>query len=424
MGVHGRNVGRQGTGSGDGGVGRVDRAQANLTVLFVSSGGLLAGAERCLLETATVLARGPVRPIVVVPYAGKLSAELASRNLDVRVMELGVFRSRTELRSPMVLLRLLQLVPACVRLARLIRRERVDVVHSNTSAVFAGAFAALITRRPHIWHVREILPRRGPAWRLVHWLIPRLSSRVVCVSSAVMDQFDHAPPDQHQRLRLVADGIPVDDFVAAAGELHRSPSPRVGMHSRINPWKGHETFVEAAARVRQKFPDTQFFIVGECLNAYRPLRDRLVATVQRLGLDRHMTLTGYLPYHQVARLLASYDVFVLPSSSPEPLGIVLLEAMAFGKPVVATNQGGPLDVVEPGVTGLLVPPDDPSAMADALIALLESAETRRAMGRAGAARVRDLFTIERHVAQLLDVYCEATGRTGEVWSSDPCRRAA
>ncbi len=382
-----------------------------MNVLFIGSGGRLAGAERCLLEAASALAQGQVQPLVVVPDAGRLSVELAARGLDVRIMELGVVRSRTELRSPMLLLRLLQQLPAVLQLAWLIRCERIDLVHSNSSAVFAGAVAALLTRRPHVWHVREMLPPRGALPALLRWLIPRLSHRVVCISMAVKDQFGNGSPEQQQKLRLVADGIDVDKFLemAQAREPRPDGPPRVGMNSRINPWKGQRTFVETAARVRQWFPDTHFFVVGECLEVYRPLRDEIVALSERLGLDGHLTLTGYLPYDQVARLLARYDVFVLPSSAPEPLGIVMLEAMACGKPVVATNQGGPLDVVQHGVTGLLVPPDDPAALAAAITTLLKSEETRRAMGRAGAARVQALFTIQRHVAQLLEVYREVMG---------------
>ena len=393
-----------------------------MNVLFVSSGGRLAGAERCLLEATSALARGRVRPLVVVPDAGRLSVELAARGIDVRIMELGVARSRTELRSPMLLLRLLQQLPAVLQLAFLIRRERIHLVHSNSSAVFAGAVAALLTRRPHVWHVREMLLPKGALSAFLRWLIPRLSHRVVCISMAVKDQFGNCSPEQQQKLRLVADGIDVDKFLrmAQAREPGSDGPPRVGMNSRINPWKGQRTFVGAAARVRTLFPETRFFIVGECLDVYRPLRDEIVELSERLGLDGHLTLTGYLPYDQVARLLASYDVFVLPSSAPEPLGIVMLEAMACGKPVVATNQGGPLDVVQHGVTGLLVPPDDPAALAEAIATLLSSEDTRRAMGRAGAARVRALFTLDRHVAQLLDVYREVMGDTSNEWSDELC----
>jgi len=149
---------------------------------------------------------------------------------------------------------------------------------------------------------------------------------------------------------------------------------------------------------------------------YEPLRQRIASRAENLGLDGSLVWTGQLSYKALAQLLATYDVFVLPSSHPEPLGIVMLEAMACGKPVVATRQGGPLDVVVDGVTGLLVPPNDPPAMAAAIESLLSSEERRREMGGAGAVRVREEFTIEKHVP----VSCRSTKSSpGRVSDDEP-----
>ncbi len=379
-------------------------------VLFVNAWHGLAGAERCLLEAATALKARGVTPIVALPARGALAAELRRLGIRARFLNLGVMGNRQELRSPMLLLRLFQQPIAAVRLAALIREERIDIVHSNSSAVAAGALGSFLARRPHVWHIREMLPERGAVGRIMRWLISRFSHRVICVSTAVRERLLLGSAGHASKVVVIPDGIDVDAFLSLAGGANGHPQSelRIGMNSRINPWKGQSTFVEAASLVRRRFPNTRFWVAGGCLEVYEPLRQRIASRAENLGLDGSLVWTGHLLYQALAQLLATYDVFVLPSSQPEPLGIVMLEAMACGKPVVATRQGGPLDVVVDGVTGLLVPPNDPQAMAAAIEGLLSSEERRREMGSAGAVRVREEFTIEKHVARLMAIYQELT----------------
>jgi glycosyltransferase involved in cell wall biosynthesis len=389
-----------------------DRPERPLKILFVNASSGLAGAERSLLETAVPLKARGVTPVVALPGDGALAAELRDHGIETRFLNLGVMASRQELRSPLLLLRLLQQPVAAIRLAIIIRKERIDIVHSNTSAVAAGALGAFLARRPHVWHIREMLPEHGLLGAVMRWLIGHFSDRVICISVAVRYRFLKGSSRHARKAVIIANGIDVDAFASMASRADARPESelRIGMNSRVNPWKGQDTFVEAASIVRRRFPNSRFWIAGGCLSAYEPLKRRIAARAEDLGLDGHLTWAGQLPYEALARLLATYDVLVLPSSEPEPFGRVMLEAMACGKPVVATAHGGPLDVVVDGVTGLLVPPDNPPAMAAAVETLLSSEEMRRRMGTAGAERVREHFSLEREVDRLMSLYRDVGGK--------------
>lgn len=375
---------------------------ANKTILYVSSSGdLMGGAERCLVDLATGIEQYGWRPLVVVPFHGALADTLVTAGVPVQVSELGVFRSRREMRSPTLLIRLASMIPAIVRLAALIRRARVTIVHSNTSVVLAGAVAARLTGRPHIWHVREILS--GPTWRFLRRIILTLSDRVVCISAAVADNVAPLGSPERARVVVIPDGIDLRHFSPATSPVHADKC-RVGMVARITPWKGHDVFLQAACIVAQRIPNAEFFLVGGHLPAYETLFARLFALRSELGLDHRVRFIDHVDRHAARDFLASLAVVVVPSTLPEPGGLVALEAMALGRPVVATRHGGPLDFITDGVNGRLVTPNDAPALADAIIALLQDAATRQALGVAARQTIEREYDLPRQMERLTMLY--------------------
>ena len=167
------------------------------------------------------------------------------------------------------------------------------------------------------------------------------------------------------------------------------------------PHKGQRHLIEAAHLVVQKMPDVRFVILGE-----GELRDALERLVKEYHLEKHVLLPGFRT--DVLGCLKSFDLFAM-SSVTEGLGTSLLDAMACSRAIVATTAGGIPEVVEDGVTGILVPPRDHAAMADAVLALLGDERRRHALGDAGFARVREKFTVERMIAGTAAVYARVAG---------------
>lgn len=361
----------------------------------------MGGAERCLVDLATGIERYGWLPLVVAPFHGALADTLVTAGISVQVSELGVFRSRREMRSPKLLMRLATTVPAIIRLAAVIRRAHVTIVHSNTSVVLAGAVAARLTGRPHIWYVREILS--GPTWRLMRRVILTLSDRVVCISAAVADNVAPLGSPERARVVVIPDGVDLGHFSPLISPDHADKC-RVGMVARITPLKGHDVFLRAAGIVAQRIPNAEFFLVGGHLSAYQTLFDRLLALKAELGLDDRVYFIDHLDRHAVRDFLASLAVVVVPSTLPEGGGLVALEAMALGRPVVATRHGGPLDFITDGVNGRLVTPNDAPALADAIAALLQDGSMRQALGVAARRTIEREYDLSRQMERLTMLY--------------------
>ncbi len=382
-------------------------------MLFVNASGHFAGAEAMLVDLTANLDRKRWDPLVLVPFAGRLAEALSRAGVEVQVQPLAVLANRRQLRSPAALGRLAGALPcSALRLARLARRRGAALVHSNSSALLDGALAARLAGIPHVWHVRETIPQ-SPLFRALFGRAALgLSSSVLCISRAVRAQFGRLADDP--RLRIVHDGLDTRRFVATRPreEVRRSlgldGAPAVGMVTRITPRKGQAAFLDAARLLSRAFPTLRFVLVGGALPAYEPLRAQLHALAGEPPLAGRVVFLDEQPRHAIADLIQALDVLVVPTVDMEPFGLVLLEAMALGVPVVAT-RGGPDDVVLEGETGWLVPPADPGAIAGAVARLLRDPIVARRFGRAGRLRVRTQFAIERHVAEVEAVYRLVTG---------------
>jgi glycosyltransferase involved in cell wall biosynthesis len=209
------------------------------------------------------------------------------------------------------------------------------------------------------------------------------------------------------RVRVVYTGVDTAATVSAV-EVERVKErygllpfqPVIGTVANLFPRKGYEYLIEALTDIRRVIPHVHCLIIGEGEEHYCK---RLLGMVEEKKLKENVTFAGF--QQNVLSHISSMDVFVLPSIM-EGFGIVLLEAMAMAKPVVATAVGGIPEVVEDKVSGFLVSPKDSRALAQRILYLLENPQIRHQMGQAGRARVVEQFSVERMVTQLQGFYDE------------------
>ncbi|MDE2368748.1 MAG: glycosyltransferase family 4 protein [Burkholderiales bacterium] len=384
-------------------------APAELGVLFVHAGAELYGADRILLELTAGLAQRGVVPCVVLPTPGPLHDELARASVPAGRRNLGVLRRRY-FTLPGLLNRLRRIVSSTLHLRRVIRERGIDLVHSNTTAVLPGAFAALLCGVPHVWHVHEITTR--PAWfaRAMAWLVGRLSDRVVFVSAATRDHMGGLDPRVRRKGIVIHNGIDTTRATGGCVGVLRDEcgwsraQVLVGMVGRINWWKGQRKLLESADLLARRRQDLRFLMVGGTFDGEGRLRDELLADIEGRGLAGVVAVQDFRA--DIGNVLADLDIFVLPSTEPDPFPTVVLEAMAAGKPVVAFRHGGVCEMVEEGRSGILCTPGSAAELADAIERLASAPDMRVAMGMAGRERVDRLFTRAAFIDRFHALYRE------------------
>jgi glycosyltransferase involved in cell wall biosynthesis len=288
------------------------------------------------------------------------------------------------------------------QLAWLLRRQPVDVLHThNTKALFYGAPAARMAQVPVLVHTRH--GQRFGASQLhtsVFRMLTRLADRVVCVSrdSAGLSESEGIG---RSRLCTIWNGIDVRRFTYS-GPLPGGPAIMVG---RLSQEKDVATLIRAAALARKAFPEFRLQIAGE---------GKCAADLQRLSSE--LELNGSIDFlgevYNVPELLAKSSLLVLPSLT-EGISLTLLEAMARGLPVVATQVGGNPEVVLDGETGYLVPARQPERLAACMIALLRNPARAAEMGRKARERVMHHFDVRNMVARYEALYCESLGQPAD-----------
>jgi L-malate glycosyltransferase len=303
---------------------------------------------------------------------------------------------------------------AAWRFSRIVRRLQPDVIHAHDphGVAMAGLALSFSAGAARGGRVPALVAARRVDFHLKGNSFSRWKYRQVDCFIAASEAI---------RQMLISDGVPADhtvtvhegidvEHVAAAPPVnvhetfwlpHRAPV--VGNVAALVPHKGQRYLVDAAHLVVQEMPDVRFIILGE-----GELREHLEKQVHEYHLEKHVLLPGFRT--DVLGCIKGFDVFAM-SSVTEGLGTSLLDAMACGRPIVATAAGGIPEIVEDGVNGLLVPPRDARALARAIVDALKNEALRRRLGAAGLARVNERFTVERMVAETVSVYARVA-RTG------------
>ena len=303
-----------------------------------------------------------------------------------------------------------------LRLARSLRRDRIQILHTYNfyANVFAIPAAWLAGVAVIVASIRETGAYLTPMQKRVQKFVCRYADCVLVNADAVK-QWLLAQGYRREQIVVIRNGIDLSRFVTrnGSGQLRQelglpARAPLVAVLARLNQMKGIEYFLEAAAVIAGRCPDARFLIVGSNLiprddTAVEDVayRRALESSVVRLGLDGRVVFTGMRL--DVPEILSALSVSVLPSLS-EGLSNTLLESMAAGVPVVATRVGGNPEIVEEGVTGFLVPPRDPAALAKAVCQLLENPELASRFGQAGRQRVVECFSLERMVRETERLY--------------------
>jgi glycosyltransferase involved in cell wall biosynthesis len=361
-------------------------------LLFSSFAHLGQGGQESLFQLATRLDRNRFRPSVVVPSHGSLSQRLTARGIDVHALDL----------PKVAMASLRDMAVGLHRLSALINREGMDILHTDgpRNTFYAGVVGRL-KRKPVVWHVRSSEP--DPYDRFFCFL----STKIILVAEALAFRF----PGESQKAKCVTihNGVDLKRFaplthlsLKPSSPYFESPSIIIVHTGRVEPQKGQRQLVEACGRLRDQVPQLRIVFAGE-------IRDEeyfkeCLQCASNMGVRERIRFIGH--QEDVSALLQASDIFGLPSIRGEAFSRSILEAMATGKPVVATSCGGAAEAIIDNSSGFIVSPADSAALAERIALLAAREELRNQMGRAARTRAETFFGIEENVERTVRVYEE------------------
>jgi glycosyltransferase involved in cell wall biosynthesis len=390
-----------------------------IRVLFFDHTAELGGGEIALADLIRHLDRARVEPIVVLGSPGPLEERIkgfaAVHVMPIDAAVVGARKEALGLATPFQIAAVRAAIRYVFRLRRLLKDRHIEVLHTNSLKAFVlGGIAGRLQRVKVIWHVRDRIANDYLPNKVV-WLMRRLAKIlphfVIANSRATLETVGL---NGTRPAMVIASGVDLSKFspsgalASASDEPNSAVSKTVGLVGRICPWKGQHIFIEAAGFVHARWPNIRFQIIGAALFREHDYDAELRRTVEQRGLGQVVEFTGF--QSDVARAISGLDILVHASTVGEPFGQVIVQGMACEIPVIATNGGGVPEIVQDGVTGLLVPMADAPAMAQAICRLLEDHGSARKMGILGRKRAVGHFTIERSTEKLMDVCERVAGR--------------
>ncbi len=378
-------------------------------VLFVNHVGGISGAENSLLTLVRHLDRRRFQAAAAVP-AGPLASEFAELALPVSLMpELRLSRPRNPWQA---LAGALRLRGWAGKLAIAAQELGCDLVAANSLTAGIAAAMRVGRRLPVVWHARDL---RAPE-RTVRWLVPR-TARICAISACVADALIELHPRARERTALIYNGVDTALFrperprEQVRGELGvPADGIVIGTVGQLVPWKRQDLFLEAAAHIVAHMPRAWFLVVGaDLFGEHADYVAELRELAASLSLGNRVIFAGFR--EDIASVMAAMDL-MLHCAEQEPLGRSLMEAMSLGVPCVAGASHGPAEIIEDGVSGILVPPGDGEAMAARVVELLGRPGGAGRMGAAARRRIDEVFSAERMARLTEDLYEEALARTG------------
>ena len=365
------------------------------------------GSDRCLYELVKRIDRNRFTPVAVLPIEGILAGQLRALGVTVYITDPWVLRKGV-FRSIKLLSYLLTLPAVISRLVRIIRKEGIRVVYSNTSVIVGAPIAAFLTRRPHICHMRELYdsyPGLAPFYRSFLCLFSR---KIIAISNAVAAFARKGCP---AKTTVVYDGIALERFTgtpekipAELSEWKQQKRTIVSNIGRVSPIKGQELFIDAAQECSKSDGNLRFLIIGGIFKGNEQFMQGLQDRASAYGMQEMLTFTGFR--NDVDDFMTGSDIIVVSTVITEGLGQVVMEGMAAGKVVIAPDKGGPAELIEDGTDGILYRAGDRDALAQAIIKTAEDPALRKSIGETAKSKAEKKFGIQGNIDTIQEVLRE------------------
>ncbi|AZP04920.1 glycosyltransferase family 4 protein [Jeotgalibaca ciconiae] len=377
-------------------------------ILYLHAGAEMYGADKVLLELLKGLDKSQYNPIVVLPNDGVLVNALREEGITTEVIPYPILR-RKFFNPKGILDYSSSYIKYSKEIIKLVANTKIDLIHVNTTAVLEGIYLKKQLKAPIVWHIHEILLKPKFMYHLLNFLIGKCSDTIVVVSEAVKAHVCQSKFVNPEKVKVIYNGInnqefhPKNETEYLRNELHiPHDSVIVGMIGRVNAWKGQGDFLSAVEPILAKYDDVYALMVGGVFEGEEWRMEELKSKVAQSSNKERIIIQDFRK--DTPNIHNLFDIFILPSTNPDPLPTVVLESMASGKPVISYNHGGAMEMVREDVNGLFSKAGVPSGITSNIELLLDDSKLREKMGRNSAERQATLFSLVSYVKNFQDLY--------------------
>ncbi len=391
-----------------------------INILYYNHTAVVSGAEISLLGILNHIDRSRFSVILACPK-GELQEKASCLHIPTILLNPFEVGFNTKLASIHFITKLYHTIK---ELTVIIHDNNIDLIHANSvRAGLLACIAAYFRGIPVIVHVRDCIPFHFIG-KITREVIGRCSKKIICNSDYVKKHFAYNVKTLKKSIVIynAVDLAQFDPQKVDTSELKTELDlwnyyPIIAIIGQITPWKGQIDAIKAMSLVLKTFPTAKLLIVGSvkfkgtgvCYDNME--YDRMLHfTVDSLGLKSNIVFTG--ERDNIPAVMKSIDLLILPSWE-EPFGRVLIEAMAMEKPVIATNKGGPTEIIQNMRTGILIPPKDEHALAKAIIHLCSNNTLKADIEKQGRLTVEKMFSFEQHINQVENIYENIKKTDGE-----------
>lgn len=378
-------------------------------ILYLHAGAEMYGADKILLELVSGLNQSKFHPIVILPEHGILEEKLKKNNIETYVITYPILR-RKYMNPSGIVYYLVNYRKKCNDIINFIKSKNlhIDIIHVNTMAVLEGIYLKKRLKTKLLWHVHEIIMSPKLVAKFLSYCVGKYSDIIVTVSEAVRENLIASKMVSSNKIRTIYNGIDSKvfnpnvkyDYLFKEWDIPKN-SIRVGMIGRINSWKGQNDFLEATAPLLSQYSNLYIFIIGSAFKGQEWRVKKLKEKISQLNNHKRIIFSEFRKDNYAVENF--FDILVLPSTNPDPLPTVVLEAMGCGKAIVGYSHGGVREMVKNNWNGLLAAPGSISSLQEKINdCLLENKYIE--MGKKSRKRQEKIFSIDSFISSFESVY--------------------
>ena len=372
-------------------------------ILFIHQSAELYGSDKTLLYLVVNLDKKKFFPIVILPNEGPLKTELEKENIKVIIAP--VLKLYRKMFTPRNLFKFGKDYFKGTKAIKAIKKEhKIDCIYSNTLAVLLGFFYSFFHKTKHIWHVHEIIESPTIFTKFFRFFLNNSTNTVVIHNSKATSSFWNC----EGKNQVIWNGISTFPEIKTEEKetirktiLKANNEVVFALVGRISRWKGQMLLLDTFNELIKTHQNIKLVYIGSAPPNQEHFLKTLKENIKAYDLIKNVAI---IPFQEnISQLWQTIDIAVVPSTEPEPFGMVAIEAMMAKKPVVAANHGGLMEIVLNNETGFLVEPNNKTALKEALETLINNPELRATFGENGFQRATENFSIENYVRKIEDI---------------------